>query len=249
MDSLGKNRVIITKALFEDTLNAILSGWLAPSVPQYKPQKGEMRMKLKSKDIALVSILAATYAVTSYFPISVYIGGEALITANVMILPLIAYVLDFPCAVLTAFIGALAMYFTNTSIAPIYGPFTLFIPVLGVFFGALTKKNSVVAIPWIAFGAISYYLYSNGTPFYLSLYIFEITVNLLTLKFKKFGIVNCCVSTTISELVSMDLGNIFLMEFPGSLWAIILPLAIYERTVAVIGSLILIRGFRRVTKS
>jgi len=206
-------------------------------------------MKVKSRDIAISSIFAAAYAITSYFPISVYIGGEALITANVMILPLIAYVLDFPYAILTAFIGALAMYFTNTSIAPVYGPFTLLIPVLGVFFGNLTKKSSVAAIPWIAFGAASYYLYSGGTPLYLSLHVFEVVINLLSLRLERLRTINCCVSTTISELIAMDLGNLFLMEFPSFLWTIILPLAIYERAVAVASSFILIKGLERIAKS
>jgi len=40
-------------------------------------------------------------------------------------------------------------------------------------------------------------------------------------------------------------GNIFLMEFSGFLWIIILPFAIYERTVAVLGSMALIRGLKR----
>jgi len=206
-------------------------------------------MELKSKHIAFTSILAAVYAVTSYLPISVYIGGEALITANVIILPLIAHLLNAPYAILSAFIGALAMYFTGTAIAPVYGYFTILIPVLGVLFGSLTKKNCVAALPWILFGAISYVLYSGGTPLWLTLYIFALVLSLLTIKFKQLKTVNCCVSTTISELIAMDVGNIFLMEFPGFLWMIILPFAIYERTVAVLGSMALIRGLKRYVGS
>ena len=52
-------------------------------------------------------------------------------------------------------------------------------------------------------------------------------------------------STTISELILMDIGSIFLLEFPGFLWMIILPFAVYERTVAVLGAIALINGLKR----
>lgn len=204
-------------------------------------------MQVETKKIALMSILAAIYALTSYLPISVYIGGEALITANVMILPLLAYLLDFKYAIIGAFIGGLATYFTGTAIAPVYGPFTLLIPVGGALFGALTKRNCVAGLPWMLFGAVLYVIYSGGTLLWLGLYSVAIILNLTTLKFKQLLTFNSCVSTTISELILMDIGSIFLLEFPGSLWIIILPFAVYERAVAALGSITLINGLKRYT--
>jgi len=95
------------------------------------------------------------------------------------------------------------------------------------------------------FGAISYVLYSGGTLLWLTLYGFAVILSPLTVKFKQLKIINCCVSTTISELIAMDVGNIFLMNFPDFLWMIILPFAVYERTLAVLGSMALIRGLKR----
>lgn len=198
-------------------------------------------MSVRSRQITLVSVLGATYALLSYLPISVYIGGEALITANILILPVIAYLLDFKYAIMAAFIGGLAMYFTNTSITPVYGTFTVLIPVVGVLFGVLTKGNAVSAIPWATLGTVLYILYSGGTPLWLIIYGVAIISNLLTVRFKQLHIANCCISTTISELILMDIGSIFLLEFPGFLWLIILPFAIYERTVAVLGSTAIIK--------
>ena len=202
-------------------------------------------MQENTRQIALVAVLAATYALTSYFPISVYIGGEALITVNIIILPLLAYLLDSKYAITAALIGGLAMYFTSTAIAPVYGYFTLFIPVGGVLLGALTKKNCVASLPWIMFGAILYAVYSGGTFLWLALYGVAAIFNFATLKFKQLRTVNICISTTISELILMDIGSIFLLEFPGPLWIIILPFAVYERIVAVLGSIALINGLTR----
>ena len=202
-------------------------------------------VKIKSKRVALISLLAALYAVLSYLPISIFIGGEALITANIIILPLIVYVLDFSEAVVTSVIGALAMFFTNTAIAPVYGPFAILIPVIGVVFGSLSKKISVASLPWIIFGVISYVLYSGGNLLYLSLYAGGIFVSILAVKSSRFKTINCCVSTTLCELIAMDIGCIYLLDFPSELWIIILPFAVYERTVAVLGSTSLIKGFTR----
>ncbi len=206
-------------------------------------------MRVATRKIALMSILAATCALTSYLPISVYIGSEALITANVFILPLLAYLSDFEYAIMGAFIGGLVTYFRGTAIAPVYVPFTLLIPVGGALFGALTKRNCVGALPWMVFGAVLYILYSGGTLLWLGLYSVAIIFNLSTLKYKQLLTFNSCVSTTISELILMDIGSIFLLGFPGSLWIIILPFAVYERTVAALGSITLINGLKRYMSS
>jgi len=200
---------------------------------------------VKTKQIALVATLAASYALMNYLPISVYIGGDALITANVMILPLIAYLLDLEYAIMAALISGLAMYFTGTAIAPVYGPFTLLIPVGGALVGALTKRNCMAAFPWIAIGAILYVLYSGGTLLWLALYGVAGVLNVMTIKFKQLRVVNNCVSTTIGELILMDIGSIFLLGFPGFLWIIIFPFAVYERTIAVLGSAVLINGLTK----
>jgi len=87
-----------------------------------------------SRQIALVSILAALYAAASFLPISVYIGGEGLITANVVILPVIAYLFDPLFAAAASLIGALVIFATGASITPAYGLLTPLVPLAGALF-------------------------------------------------------------------------------------------------------------------
>lgn len=202
-------------------------------------------MKNISMQVALVSIFAALYAAASFLPISVYIGGEGLITANVVVLPVIAYLFDPFFASLCSLIGALVMFVTGASITPVYGLLTPLVPLVGAFFGSLTKSNNLAALLWSLIGLVSYLLFSGGTFLWIVFYFIPFATAFLAWRYTEFKTVNICVTTAISELVAMDLGSIFLLDFPGFLWAIIFPFAIYERTFAVIGSYILIRLLRR----
>jgi len=201
--------------------------------------------QISSRQIALVSILAAMYAVTSFFPISVYIGGEGLITANVVILPVIAYLFDPVYAAAASLIGAMVMFATGASITPVYGLLTPLVTLSGGLFGSLTKKNRFAAVPFALVGLGSYLFFSRGTPLWAVFYVLPVITAFLSGGSSILYILNVCVATTISELVAMDLGSIFLLKFPGFLWIIILPFAVYERAVSVIGSYALIRVFQR----
>jgi len=196
----------------------------------------------------MASVLATAYSICSYLPISVFIGGEGFITANVTILPLIAYLLDFEYALTASVIGGAVMYFTGTSITPIFGPLAVTIPALGAIFGNLTKKSRFAALPLVAAGAVIYLLFSGGTALWLALYIAPVITSILSLKHTNLELVNCCVSTAISELIAMDILTIFILNFPGYLWIIILPFAAYERTVAVLASTLILRGVMKYTK-
>ena len=199
----------------------------------------------RSRQIALVSILAALYAAASFLPISVYIGGEGLITANVVILPVIAYLFDPPFAAAASLIGALVMFVTGASITPAYGLLTPTVPLAGAFFGSLVKWNRFAAIPWALIGLASYLCFSGGTPLWAVFYLLPVATALIGRRSSRLEALNVCVAAAVGELVAMDLGSIFLLGFPGFLWALILPFAVYERTVAVAGSYALIKVFRR----
>jgi len=209
------------------------------------PGEGRQMSQISSRQIALVSTLSAMYAVTSFFPISVYIGGEGLITANVMILPVIAYLFNPVYAAAASLIGAIVMFATGTSITPVYGLLTPLVTLSGGLLGSLTKKNRFAAVPFALVGLGSYLLFSGGTPLWAIFYILPLITALMSDGSSNLRILNICIATTISELVAMDMGSIFLLDFPGFLWIIILPFAIYERAVSVIGSYALVKVFKR----
>lgn len=203
---------------------------------------------MRSRQIATASVLATAYSICSYLPISVFIGGEGFITANVTVLPLIAYLLDFEYALTASIIGGTVMYFTGTSITPIFGPLAVTIPAFGAIFGNLTKKSMFAALPLVAVGTAIYLIFSEGTPLWLILYIAPVVTSILSLRHANLKLVNCCISTAISELIAMDILTIFLLNFPGYLWIIILPFAIYERTLAVLASTLILKGVLKYIK-
>lgn len=206
-------------------------------------------MKTSTKQIAMISVFASLYSIASFLPISIYIGGEGLITLNIVILPVIAYLFDPIYAATTAFIGALVMLFTGASITPVYGWLTPLIPLAGGLLGSISKKTSLGSVFFMIIGFISFIVYSGGTLIWTMFYVFPMVTALLRRRSVRFQILNICVTTTICELISMDLGSIFLLGFPSFLWTLILPFAIYERAVAIFGSFALINIFRRYLPS
>lgn len=203
-------------------------------------------MKRKSsREVSVIALLAALYAAASFLPISVYIGGEGFITANVVILPLIAYVLDPLLAALTAGLGSIAMYAAGASITPIYGIMTPLVPLSGALIGSLAKKSRFAAVPWMLLGIVSYLVWSGGTALWVLFYLVPMGTALIPHRWRGVQVLNVCAAASIAELVAMDLGSIFLLGFQGFLWLIILPFAVYERAVAIVGSYLLVRVFDR----
>jgi len=206
-----------------------------------------MVKKSASRELALAICFAALYAICAAIPISVFIGGSGMITAAIIMLPLMVELLNPATAVLAAFLGTLAMYSLNLAVAPVFGPPAILIPLVGAICGAATKtKVSVLpGLIWITSEMVLYLQFSGGTPAWIVPYL--VTIGLCFCYFidERWQMISRAAITAISEQATMNALCIFQLQLPGELWAFITPFMYFERTVAVAGSVLLALAVRR----
>jgi len=200
-----------------------------------------------SRELALTICFAALYAFCATIPLSLFIGGSGMITAAIIILPLMVELLNPATAILAAFLGTLAMYSLNLAIAPVFGISSIFIPLAGAIFGSATKTKAFVlpGMIWIATEMVLYLQYSGGTPIWVVPYIITILLCFFYFKGEKWQMVSRAAITSISEQAMMNALCIFQLQLPGELWAFITPFMFYERTVAIVGGVLLALAVRR----
>src|SRR5207249_9862678 len=87
---------------------------------------------LTTTELALTSTLAAVYIVSTFFPLTPFIGGPAFITLEIVLLPVIAALLKPVLATAAALVGSLGMAWAHTSPYVAVGSPGLLVPVLGV---------------------------------------------------------------------------------------------------------------------
>jgi hypothetical protein len=197
--------------------------------------------------VSRIGIFGALYAITSLIPISMFIGAPSFLALNLIITPIIAIVL-FPIEALAAslFGGVIAFY-----VAPMqamFGPYTIFLPVVGATFGSLIyHKARLGALAGAAFLAlaISAYLVKNYPfPYFIVPHSIALGLALLSC-FKKMTPPQVKVPlyafvTTMAEQGMMMILAVYLIGLPWQVFPGILPLMIYERIIGTIGGTLLI---------
>ena len=191
-------------------------------------------------ELALTSTLAAVYIVSAFFALTPFIGGPGFITLEIVMLPIIAFLLRPILAMVAVLVGSLGSVFIQTSFYSVFGFAGLLIPLLAVAVGSIAFHYEWGAIvPWgyVLAGAVYYILFSKGgTLFWLGPYILVIASLPATLRAKdpyRQGLL--ALYTAMSEQVTLNVLSISLLNLTGVFWIGVTPLMFLERTIATLG--------------
>src|SRR6266849_2665632 len=193
-----------------------------------------------TKELTLASGLAAIYIVSSFLPLTPFIGGPAFITVAIVMVPVIAALLRPLTAAVTVAVGALGMVLAQSSLFQVFGFPGLLIPVGAVALGSVAfhyKWGPILPWAYVLAGAIYYILYSKGgTLFWLIPYALVILTIPVVLRVKgTFRIGGLSLYTAMSEQVTMNILSIAVLGLVGPIWSVITPFMYSERTLATFG--------------
>lgn len=208
----------------------------------------QLGFKLETKELSKIAGLSALFVVASTIPISSFIGGAGFISLSLVFVPVMAYLLKPKAATVSALVGSLVGYILQIGIGPVYGPVSFLIPTAGAMLGSIGFRSRVGALilwGYVLFGGAFYFFLSRGTLLWLAPYVVVLVSLPLVLFPGRWRILLLCFYATMCELTTMTLASITILQLPGSLWSLISPLMFYERTVATVGSFLLISGLRK----
>src|SRR2546421_11437611 len=103
----------------------------------------------RTAELTLAAGLAATYIITTFIPLTPFIGGPGFITLEIGMLPIIAALLRPIPALATVFVGSLGMALGQPRFFQVFGLSGLLIPLPALGSGSLAfpyRLGSIV--PW-----------------------------------------------------------------------------------------------------
>lgn len=227
---------------------------MLPPVPPNKSRSWELvqgtkfSLGLETRELSEMAVLSAIFVVTATIPISAFIGGSGFITLSIVIVPVIARILKPKAALICGLVGAVAVYALQIATAPIFGPLSLLIPTSGILLGSMAFHHRIGPIvPWVyvLFGTIFYVAFSGGGYLWLAPYVLALASLPLLLNRRRASLPLLCLYSTICELVTMNIASISFLRLPGPLWTVIAPFMFFERTVATLGSFLVIAGIHK----
>src|SRR5216684_951113 len=193
----------------------------------------------RTAELTLAAGLAATYIITTFIPLTPFIGGPGFITLEIVMLPIIAALLRPIPAPATVFVGSLGMALGQPSFYQLFGLPGFLIPLIAVAAGSIAFHYRLGPFaPWsyVLVGALYYITFSQGgTVLWLAPYalvIFSLP-SALVLK-GNLRIVLLCLDTAMAEQVSLNILSIGVLGIVGPTWAVITPFMFGERALATI---------------
>ncbi len=213
-----------------------------------------------TRRLVLTGLFSALFVISTLIPVSVYIGGAGFITLEIVLVPVIAFLLEPWQALLSTLFGAVLGYFFGTGLAPVFGPLSPFIPALAAYFGSIAFHYDEKWFKWsspawltlpggyIVFGIVYYLAFSHGTVVWLTPY-FLAALGLAYRPLAKDStskIAIGCLTTAMCEQVGLNVASISLVGLIGGVWLTIAPFMFTERTIATVGSLIVIKALSRL---
>src|SRR2546428_5926533 len=194
----------------------------------------------KTAELTLAAGLAATYIITTFIPLTPFIGGPGFITLEIVMLPIIAALLRPIAALVTVFVGSLGMVLGQPSFYQVFGLPGLLIPLVAVGAGSIAfhyRLGPIVPWAYVLAGAVYYIALSKGgTLFWLVPYFLVIVSLPVTFRLKnnsRIGLLTFYIAMT--EQVTLNILSISILSLTGPVWEVITPLMYVERTIATLG--------------
>ncbi len=221
-----------------------------------------MQSKDRTRRLVLIGVLSALFVISTLIPVSVYIGGAGFITLEIILIPVIAFLLEPWQALVSVLLGSAVGYFLGTGLGPVFGPFSLLIPAVAAYLGSIAfhydekwfkwSSPAWLALPlgYIVFGIVYYLAFSHGSLVWLTPY-FLAALGLVYRPFTKEGTSKIwigCLTTAMCEQVGMNVASISLIGLVGPVWLGIAPFMFIERGIATVGSLAVIKALLRVNQ-
>src|SRR2546428_4652935 len=194
----------------------------------------------KTAELTLAAGLAATYIITTFIPLTPFIGGPGFITLEFVRLPIIAALLRPIAALATVFVGSLVMALGQPSFYQVFGLPGLHIPLIAVGAGSIAfhyRLGPIVPWVYVLAGAVFYIALSKGgTLFWLVPYLLVIISLPAAFRLKnspRIGLLTFYIAMT--EQVTLNILSISILSLTGPVWSVITPLMYVERTIATLG--------------
>jgi len=194
----------------------------------------------RTTELTLAAGLAATYIITTFIPLTPFIGGPGFITLELVMLPIIAALLRPIPALATVFVGSLGMALGQPSFYQVFGLPGLLIPLIAVGAGSVAFHYRLGPLaPWayVLAGAAYYVAQSKGGTLFWLLPYFLVIVSLPAVFWLKnnprIGLLTLYIAMT--EQVTLNILSISILSLTGPVWSVITPLMYVERTVATLG--------------
>jgi len=200
------------------------------------------------REVSMSAILASLFVVLNTLPFSSYIGGPAFITAAVIMIPLMAWILSPKWAFVSGLAGGAVGVALMMGPGTIMGPYAVLIPAVAAGLGSIAfhSENALALLPpAVLIGELFFYLWfykGQATSLWGIHYIVATTVFLLGLVDKRLRIFGAIAISTMLENAMLNIGSLLIVGLPAALWTIILPASIMERTLAAVISLVVIVG-------
>jgi hypothetical protein len=206
---------------------------------------------LNTREVAMMIVWTALYAIGLMIPFSQFIGGAGFITLSIIFLPVYCKLLKPLPAMVAGTLGMAIAAFAGAAIVPVFGLFSFALPLSAGLLGSLAFHYRWGAIPGIFYLGIAGYLYaaySGGTLLWLIPYAVAMAAgvvatviyvpkeqNTIWSKASWYVVTGCCIYlTTIIDNATMNLGSVFILKLPGALWTVITPVSAIERTITLI---------------
>ena len=196
---------------------------------------------LTTKDITLLSSLAAFYIVSTFLPVDVFLGGAGIITLEIVTVPIIADILRTLPAAICISIGSLGMALFGTGVYPFFGFLSILIPVISTIQGSVAFHNRLGSlVPWtyVILGSLYYLKFSRGGTL-LWLIPYAIVVFSVPLTFRVSGprrIVLLSFYTAMSWQVTLNILSISVAGLTNGFWIGVTPFMFFERSLATFAS-------------
>lgn len=199
---------------------------------------------LTTQELTLSASLAALYIVTTFIPVDAFIGGAAFISLEIVTVPLIAALSRPRVATVTAIVGSLGMAIFRTGTFPVLPFFAMAIPIISITLGSFSfhfRYGPTLSWAYVLLGAGYYIEFSKGTLLWLAPYVIVIASLPLALSSKGPLLTGLLAFyTAMVWQVTLNILIIGIGGLTGAVWAIITPFMFFERTVATVGSFVLI---------
>lgn len=206
-----------------------------------------------SKSIALISILAALYIVTSFIPVSMFIGAQSFLSLALIITPIIAVTLEPIQALTCSAIAGIVMAFINPSSAT-FGLLTPLLPIMGATSGSIIyhKQTKLLALTILFLvGTILFYTVNRPEfPYWIIPHALAVILAITTrfIKRKEVELIFSTFTATMCEQAAMLLLAVGILNLPTQVFQAAFPLMLYERSLATIGGWLILISLRKASQ-